>query len=77
MLFFEQVRTFFLETSGSKKTPEFPVRIVAFNSEKQYAPYRARSTAFAYYTSGRMRDYIVMRMFPANTTQSRCTNTRI
>lgn len=60
LLFFEQVRTFFLETSGSKKTPEFPVRIVAFNSEKQYAPYRARSTAFAYYTSGRMRDYIVM-----------------
>ncbi|HME09100.1 MAG TPA: tetratricopeptide repeat protein, partial [Bryobacteraceae bacterium] len=60
LLFFEQVRSFFLETSGSKKAPEFPVRIIAFNSEKQYAPYRARSTAFAYYTSSRMRDYIVM-----------------
>jgi len=60
LLYFEQVRSFFLETSGSKKAPEFPVRIIAFNSEKQYAPYRARSTAFAYYTSNRMRDYIVM-----------------
>src|SRR5271154_997761 len=60
LLFFEQVRSFFLETSGSKKAPGFPVRIIAFNSEKQYLPYRARTVAFAYYTSSRARDYIVM-----------------
>src|SRR5215471_8619825 len=60
ILYFEQVRSFFLENSPSKKAPEFPVRIVAFRGEKQYLPYRASESAFAYYASGRNRDYIVM-----------------
>jgi tetratricopeptide (TPR) repeat protein len=60
ILYFEQVRSFFLEASGSKRVPEFPVRIVAFRGEKQYQPYRLNEFAFAYYTRGRSRDYIVM-----------------
>ena len=60
ILYFEQVRSFFLQTSPSKHVPEFPVRIVAFRSESQYRPYRMNESAVAYYAPGRNRDYIVM-----------------
>jgi tetratricopeptide (TPR) repeat protein len=60
ILYFEQVRNFFLQASPSKKVPEFPVRIVAFRSEKQYKPYRVNESAAAYYTQTQTRDYIVM-----------------
>ena len=60
ILYFEQVRSFFLEASASKRASEFPVRIVAFRGEKQYQPYRMSEAAFAYYSRGRNRDYIVM-----------------
>jgi tetratricopeptide (TPR) repeat protein len=60
ILYFEQVRSFFLQGSVSKRVSEFPVRIVAFRGEKQYHPYRLNEFAFAYYTRGRNRDYIVM-----------------
>ena len=60
ILYFETVRSFFLEQSPSKKMPDFPVRIVAFRGEKQYQPYRVSESAFAYYVQGRNRDYIVM-----------------
>jgi tetratricopeptide (TPR) repeat protein len=60
ILYFEQVRSFFLQSSPSKHAPEFPVRIVAFRSESQYKPYRMNESAVAYYAPGRDRDYIVM-----------------
>lgn len=60
ILYFEQVRSFFLEAIPSKRVPEFPVRIVAFRSEKQFKLYRISEAAAAYYTQGRYRDYIVM-----------------
>lgn len=60
ILYFEQVRGFFLQASPSKSAPEFPVRIVAFRGDKQYQPYRLNEFAFAYYTRSRERDYIVM-----------------
>jgi tetratricopeptide (TPR) repeat protein len=60
ILYFEQVRSFFLEASQSKRVSDFPVRIVAFRGEKQYQPYRLNEFATAYYTRGRNRDYIVM-----------------
>jgi tetratricopeptide (TPR) repeat protein len=60
ILYFEQVRSFFLQASQSKHVSEFPVRIVAFRGEKQYQPYRINEFAVAYYTHGRNRDYIVM-----------------
>lgn len=60
ILYFEQVRSFFLQASPSKRVPEFPVRIVAFRSEKQYKPYRINESALAYYAPSQNRDYIVM-----------------
>lgn len=60
ILYFEQVRSFFLEASASKPASDFPVRIVAFRGEKQYQPYRISEAAFAYFIRGRSRDYIVM-----------------
>jgi Tfp pilus assembly protein PilF len=60
ILYFEQVRGFFLQASPSKHAPDAPVRIVAFRSEKQYKPYRINEVAFAYYLKTQMRDYIVM-----------------
>lgn len=60
ILYFEQVRSFFLQASPAKTAPEFPVRIVAFRGEKQFQPYRVSESAFAYYVQGRNNDYIVM-----------------
>jgi hypothetical protein len=60
ILYFEQVRSFFLQASPSKRATEFPVRIVAFRSESQYKPYRMNGSAIAFYAPGRSRDYIVM-----------------
>src|SRR5260370_19105208 len=60
ILYFEQVRSFFLEFSPSKKVPDPPVGLGAFRGEKQYQPYRVSESAFAYYVQGRNRDYIVM-----------------
>src|ERR1700729_2475231 len=60
ILYFEQVRSFFLEASASKRASEFPVRIVAFRGEKQYQPYRLNGFATAYFARARNRDYIVM-----------------
>src|ERR1041385_6799835 len=36
ILYFEQVRSFFLQASPSKHVSQFPVRIVAFKSEKEF-----------------------------------------
>jgi tetratricopeptide (TPR) repeat protein len=62
---FEQVRSFFLQISGprsadSPSEPDQPVRIIAFRSEKEFAPYRINPGVFAYYQRSRQRDYIVM-----------------
>ncbi|HLJ48271.1 MAG TPA: tetratricopeptide repeat protein [Bryobacteraceae bacterium] len=60
ILYFEQVRSFFIQASPKKQAPQFPVRIVAFRSEKEYAPYRPNESAIAYYHRDRSRDSIVM-----------------
>jgi tetratricopeptide (TPR) repeat protein len=60
ILYFEQVRSFFTQSTPSKNGYDFPIRIVVFRSEKQYRPYSPNSAAAAYYTQGRYRDYIVM-----------------
>jgi tetratricopeptide (TPR) repeat protein len=57
---FEQVRAFFLNTLPTKDQKPLPVRIVAFNSLKEYEPYRANEFATAYYHPGSERDTIVM-----------------
>jgi Flp pilus assembly protein TadD len=60
ILYFEQVRSFFLAASPSKHVPDFPVRIIAFRGEKQFKPYKMNDFAAAYYVGNHDRDYIVM-----------------
>lgn len=60
ILYFEEVRNFFLQVSPSKNASQFPARIVAFSSEKQYRPYRIGESALAYFSPTPQRDYIVM-----------------
>jgi tetratricopeptide (TPR) repeat protein len=57
---FEQVRAFFLNTLPTKDQKPLPVRIVTFNSVKEYEPYRFNEFATAYYYPGAERDTIVM-----------------
>ena len=59
ILYFEQVRSFFLTILKGSATP-LPVRIIGFSSEKEYRLYRPSEFAAAYYLGGHDRDYIVM-----------------
>ena len=62
LLYFEQVRDFFSRTrAGSQPLPSAPVRIIAFRSEKEFAPYRINEFSTAFYQNGYGHDYIVMR----------------
>jgi tetratricopeptide (TPR) repeat protein len=56
---FEQLRAFF-EQQGGAPTGTSPVRVIVFDSEQEYQPYRLRATADAYYVGTSSRDYIVM-----------------
>ncbi|HTU44757.1 MAG TPA: hypothetical protein VMF91_06830 [Bryobacteraceae bacterium] len=67
---FEEARGFFAANSPLAPAPDTPVEIIAFNSEKQYAPYRVNKNSVAYYQRGHKCDYIVMQQlgrtyFPA------------
>jgi tetratricopeptide (TPR) repeat protein len=61
VLYFEQVRSLFLKIAKPGEASKTPVRIVAFQSEKQYRPYRLNQAADAYYVGSPGRDYIVMK----------------
>ncbi len=65
--FFEQVRSFFLQTMPASSTKSEPVRIVAFSSMKEYEPYRLNEFAIAYYRSSGDHDYVVMSQTGAET----------
>jgi hypothetical protein len=58
--YFEQVRSFFAQTMPHAVEDSEKVRIVAFNSAKEYEPYRINEFAIAYYQSAGDHDYIVM-----------------
>src|SRR5580658_6548827 len=58
--YFEQVRGFFDQMMPHALEKPSQVRILAFNSEKEYAPYRLNAYATAYYTASGDHDYIVM-----------------
>jgi tetratricopeptide (TPR) repeat protein len=62
ILYFEQVRALFSKVfpSAPSASQMPPVRIVAFRGEEEFAPFRPRQAAAAYYSSGLERDYIVM-----------------
>ena len=64
---FEQIRSFFIDVTQAHKASPLPVRIIAFRSRKEYAPYRTREFAAAYYLGGHDRDYIVMSKIGADT----------
>jgi len=61
ILYFEQVRGLFNKIVKSGAVSKAPVRIIAFQSEKEYKPYRFNEAADAYYQGSRERDYIVMK----------------
>ena len=54
--YFEQVRGFFERYAKSTQQSQTKVRIVVFQSEKEYAPYRINEYASAYYTGSRDRE---------------------
>jgi tetratricopeptide (TPR) repeat protein len=58
--YFEQVRSFFAQTMPHSLEESVRVRIVAFNSVKEYEPYRLNEFATAYYHATADHDYIVM-----------------
>src|SRR5271154_6774230 len=58
--YFEQVRSFFQQGMGSIPGKALPVRIVAFNSRKEYEPYRLNNFATAFYHSTPSTDDIVL-----------------
>ncbi len=61
---FEQLRAFFMEAavvpSGTGAEQHGPLRIIRFRSVKDYAPFRLRPSADAYYVGSETGDYIVM-----------------
>jgi tetratricopeptide (TPR) repeat protein len=54
LMWFEQLRTFFGQQDS------MPIRIIVFASEREYQPYRLRSTADAYFVGTGSQNYIVM-----------------
>ncbi len=60
ILYFEQVRDFFLKTGNVGEVPSTPVRIIRFRSPKEFEPYRPFKAAAAFYMSSPKRDLIVM-----------------
>jgi tetratricopeptide (TPR) repeat protein len=59
LLWFEQLRGFFLQQTGLTLDHLPTARVIAFGSAKEYEPYRLRS-ASAYYVGAESQDYIVM-----------------
>jgi Flp pilus assembly protein TadD len=57
---FEEVRSFFPRTGTEESKKSARVRIVAFNSQKEFEPYRFNEFATAYYQKSAERDTIVM-----------------
>ncbi|MDE2755480.1 MAG: hypothetical protein OXI92_02905 [Acidobacteriota bacterium] len=60
ILYFEQVRDFFLKTGSVGEVPSTPVRIIRFRSPREFDPYRPYKAASAFYMSSPKRDLIVM-----------------
>jgi tetratricopeptide (TPR) repeat protein len=59
IIYFERIRNFFITATNSKLPPE-RTTIVAFNSAKDFEPYRPNEFSIAFYLGGHERDYIVM-----------------
>jgi tetratricopeptide (TPR) repeat protein len=59
IVYFERIRNFFVTATNTKLPPE-RTTIVAFNSNKDFEPYRPNDFSIAFYLGGHDRDYIVM-----------------
>lgn len=57
---FEQLRAFFLEQTAFRADQVPPVVVLAFNSSKEYEPYRLGPAADAYFAAADARNYIVI-----------------
>ncbi|HEV2689754.1 MAG TPA: DUF1570 domain-containing protein, partial [Bryobacteraceae bacterium] len=60
LLWFEQLRAFFVQQTGVDIDHASPVRVIAFRSAAEYQPYRRGASADAFYIGTPARDYIVM-----------------
>jgi len=60
ILYFEKVRDLFLRMYPGSLVNPLPVRLIGFQSEKEYKRFRFNEFAAAYYIGGDTRDYIVM-----------------
>lgn len=60
ILYFEQVRSFFVASTKSPDVAASRLLIVGFNSEKEFAPYWINSYATAYFVSGSLGNFVVM-----------------
>ncbi|MDP9169987.1 MAG: tetratricopeptide repeat protein [Acidobacteriota bacterium] len=60
ILYFEQVRGFFVKAAPVPFPGEFPVRIIVFKNREEFSKYSANPIEIAYYAAGEKRDYIVM-----------------
>jgi Flp pilus assembly protein TadD len=60
ILYFEQVRGFFVQASPVRPPAEFPVRIIAFKNREEFAAFSPNALMVAFYAPGPKRDYIVL-----------------
>ena len=60
ILYFENVRQFFVDAKIAPDLPGKRVRIVAFRSDKEFRPYSPNEFAAAFYAGGADNDYIVL-----------------
>ena len=60
LLWFEQLRVFYLQKTGLAPDGLRPVRVIGFRSAREYEPYRLRPASDAHYIGTEGRDYIVM-----------------
>lgn len=60
LLYFEQIRSFFLQTMTIERKSQERIRIIGFRNDKEYEPFRPTESAAAYYTQIAGRDTIVI-----------------
>jgi tetratricopeptide (TPR) repeat protein len=60
LVWFEQLRAFYLQKTGLAADSLHPVRVIGFRSAADYQPYRLRLASDAHYIGTESLDYIVM-----------------
>lgn len=61
----EELRAFVIQQTGLTPDTSDPVRVIAFRSPQEYAPYRLQSLSDAYYVGAANRHYLVLPSFDA------------